>query len=133
MKTTAAMIEVMKEYEEGKQIEFSYDGRNWRLLKSIPIWSWDHTDYRIAKEKKYRPYKDTNEMIDDFCKRSGAKRSAMGEPFIWIKDEYKKYLITSISNLFCTIVDIEVSTRSMEDLFGYYTYLDDSPCGIEEN
>lgn len=132
MKTTAEMIEVMKAYEEGKQIEFSYDGRNWSLLKSIPIWAWDHTDYRIAEKNKYRPYKDTNEMIDDFCKRSKAKRSAMGEPFIWIKDEYKKYLITSISNLFCTIVDIEVSTRSMQDLFEYYTYLDGSPCGILE-
>lgn len=68
MKTTAEMIEVMKAYEAGKQIEtFDTIQKKWELI-DIPSWNWGYCNYRIAEEKKYRPYKDTDEMIDDFCK-----------------------------------------------------------------
>ena len=130
MKTTAEMIEVMKAYEEGKKIEY-YNSvcEDWTLLQGIPVWDWDYSDYRIAEEKKYRPYKDTNEMIDDFCKRSGTKRSEMGEPFIWVKNGDYKRLITAFDDYTCRISG---AFWNMVNLYENFTYLDGSPCGISE-
>lgn len=81
--------------------------------------------------KKFRPYKDTEEMLDDFCERFKVKRTDFGEPFIWIKN--KSY---GVKYLICAIVESYVLTLNdileMDDLFKKYTYKDGSPCGKEE-
>lgn len=100
MKTTKQMIEVMTAYDEGKKIKCfnkygvevcTYD----KSKGEEPAWDWLDYDYQIKEEPKYRPYVDTEEMINDFCERSGAKRSKMGEPFIWVKDGERRNLIIS--------------------------------------
>lgn len=129
MKTTKEMISVMTAYEEGKVIEFEDKfSDKWRQA-SFPSWDWARYDYRVKEEPKYRPYKDTEELINDFCERSGAKRSTMGEPFIWIRpkeNKISKHLITDIC-----IDGVYLSSYyiSLETLFKNYTYLDGSPCG----
>lgn len=128
-KTTAEKIEVMKAYEEGKKIECKYSSfSNWEewILPQEPAWDWAECDYRVKEGPKYRPYENTEEMIEDFCERSGAKRSKMGEPFIWVKDGESKTLIIALEK------DVVWTTNcrwTMEELFESYTYCDGSPCG----
>ena len=62
--TTQEKIEVMKAYEDGKTIQ-AYSGFEWKNIRN-PSWDWAHNDYRIKPEEKYRPYKDSDEMIADF-------------------------------------------------------------------
>ena len=94
------------------------------------------------KEKKFRPYKDTDEMIEDFKKRYNSyggwsgKNNPMYSPLIWIKPkgtEKNSYLITRFSEKKVTfILECSIYTMPLYALFEDYTYLDGSPCGIEE-
>lgn len=85
-----------------------------------------------AKEKKWRPYKDTDEMIEDYKKRFNVDCPDYVMPLIWIKHKEwpsSKYLITGFnkSTIIVTYIEKEFTT-----LFDDYTYLDGTPCGIEE-
>lgn len=137
MKTTKEKIEVMKAYEEGKVIECRSSGLGWKewILPQEPAWNWAECDYRVKEEPKYRPYESIEELINDFCERSYAKRSPMGEPYIWVKNKETgiKDLITGFDEKSVT-VRIGVSWYSENLIFEDYTYLDGSPCGkkIEE-
>ena len=72
--TTQEMIEVMKAYDKGKTIQWSSKAnKTWADCTDEPCWNWNWNDYRIKPESKYRPYRDTEEMIEDFKKRFNAK------------------------------------------------------------
>lgn len=135
MKTIKEMIEVMKAYEEGKTIEHkTKDGDKWFEVIA-PSWNWWSYDYRVKEEPKYIPYKDTEEMINDFCERFGVKRTNFGEPFIWVKNKNKdtrKYLIDKFDSNSVTLGSYTDFHR-LSELFDNFTYLDDSPCGKLEN
>ena len=130
-KTTAEMIEVMKAYEEGKKIEHkSKDGDKWFEV-SAPSWNWRDYDYRVKEEPKYRPYVDTEEMINDFCERFGVKRTNFGEPFIWIMHKTCKRLIISydVNSVYVQYCS-EIENITMQELLDNFTYLDGSICGV---
>ena len=83
---------------------------------------------KVKKEPKYRPYKDTAEMIADL-KEHGRNWSAMSMPLIWIKNgNDDKYLITEY---FDDSVGLFSCNETLTELFEDYTYLDGSPCGKE--
>lgn len=86
------------------------------------------------EEKKFRPYKDTDEMIEDFKKRFNVNVPPYAMPLIWIKTKGadKKYLIVRFASALTISLNVEVYTPTLEDLAEGYTYLDGSPCGIEE-
>lgn len=95
------------------------------------------------EEEKFRPYKDTDEMIEDFKKRYNAyggwsgKDNPMYNPMIWIKTkgaEKNKYLITRFHENTNVTMNFgqDVFTTSLPTLLDDYTYLDGSPCGIME-
>ena len=95
------------------------------------------------KEKKFHPYKDTDEMVEDFKRRYNSyggwngKNNPMYNPLVWVtaKDvEKNKYLITRFSDSGKVTMNFEASvyTTSLRILLEDYTYLDGSPCGIEE-
>lgn len=128
-KTTAEKIEVMKAYEEGKRIEI-YNGTVWRDT-AFPSFNWEFYDYRVKEEPKYRPYENTEEMINDFCERSGAKRSKMGEPSIWIRLKENKISKHLITDIYIDGVYLSSDYIPLENLFKNYTYLDGAPCGKE--
>lgn len=130
MKTTEEMVAVMQAFMEGKKIEWFDDLLcEWKDTIS-PAWDWLGTDYRVKPEVKYRPYKDTEEMLDDFCERFKAKRTGYEGPSIWIVSKCTgvKYLITAISEQYIWTMS---SDDSMTGLFTAYTYKDGSPCGKE--
>lgn len=85
-------------------------------------------------EKKFRPYKDVDEMVEDFKKRFNVNVPPYAMPLIWIKteDADKKYLIVRFASAMTICHNTEVYTPTFEDLAEAYTYLDGSPCGIEE-
>lgn len=88
-------------------------------------------------EKKSRPYKDTDEMIEDFKRRYNSyggwsgKNNPMYCPLIWIKRNYggDKHLVSCFGD---NCVYISSSAFAMEELIGQFTYLDGTPCGILE-
>lgn len=94
------------------------------------------------KEKKLRPYKDTDEMVKDFIKKYScysnleANENPMYFPAIWLESQItcNKYLVTRISNNNTVTLNYEESpfTISLKTLLNEYTYLNGSPCGIEE-
>ena len=86
------------------------------------------------EEEKYRPYKNTDEMIEDFKERAKSyevnpSKCPMFNSTIWVKDKKSssKYLISAFGE-----IDIYLSSideYSLELLFEDFTYLDGSPCG----
>lgn len=100
--------------------------------------------YLVEESKeKFRPYKDTDEMIEDFKKRYNSyggwsgKDNPMYNPMIWIKAkgaEKNKYLITRFhENTNVTMnFNQDVFTTGLPTLLDDYTYLDGTPCGIKE-
>ena len=85
-------------------------------------------------EKKFRPYSNPEEMIEDFKKRYNVKVPPYEMPLIWIKikDTDKKYLVVRFASTLTICHNDEVYTPTFENLVKGYTYLDGSPCGIEE-
>lgn len=85
-----------------------------------------------AKEKKWRPYKDTDEMIADYKKRFNVDGSDYELPLIWINHKEwpsSKYLITGFNEFTIIVSYVE---KELTTFFDKYTYLDGSPCGMEE-
>lgn len=86
---------------------------------------------KVEKEPRYRPYKDTEEMIADYKERfMVGKIPDFCMPLIWLTHKADmnpfRVLITSYEKQFVCFFDV---VRPMEELFNYYTYLDGSPCG----
>lgn len=93
------------------------------------------------QEKKFRPYSNPDEMIEDFKKRYNAyggwsgKDNPMYNPMIWIKSKTTgfRHLVTDYDDP-CNKSCIRIGPFSLElkELFDKYTYLDGTPCGIME-
>ncbi len=85
-------------------------------------------------EGKYRPYANTDEMIEDYLDRYNSFTGWRGNvnpmycPLIWIKDRTcnSKELIIRFNDS-CIITEVHQS--DLEDLFEDFTYLDGTPCG----
>lgn len=52
MKTTKEKIAIMQAFEDGREIERSYDGETDWILTKDPVWDWRIYDYRIKDESK---------------------------------------------------------------------------------
>lgn len=90
----------------------------------------------IEEEPQYRPYKDTEEMVEDFKKRfcSHTTIPQYSMPFIWIENRNVRYrfLVSTFGSDAVHVEGSEVySWLNMENLFRYMNYLDGSPVGKE--
>lgn len=83
------------------------------------------------KEKKFRPYKDTDEMIADFKKRFNTNVPPYGMPLVWVKRKDRNS-VAYVSVYTDSDLLVGSASRTLEQFFCYYTYLDGSPCGIKE-
>jgi hypothetical protein len=65
--TPTEMIEVIKAYEEGNEIEMSDKNKNdWELVK-VPLWNFAQLDYRVKpKEKIVYQYMYQNLMNNNY-------------------------------------------------------------------
>ena len=97
------------------------------------------------EEKKFRPYSNPEEMIEDFKRRYNAyggwsgKDNPMYNPLIWIKSKNTgfRHLVTDYgcgNGGPCNKSCIWIGSFSLvfKELFDKYTYLDGTPCGINE-
>lgn len=90
---------------------------------------------QYAERKKYRPFKDTDELIKVWCEHKcpahNHRERDMTMPLIWVrhKSTAKKDLIVAFNDtLFATVY----AEGNMYKLFELYEFLDGSPCGVEE-
>ena len=118
---------IMKAYAEGKNIEFrSHHDHNglWEVMLD-PAFNSDVSNYRIAKEPKYRPFKTVKECWDEMHKHPD---------FGWLvhKNTKSMYHVTVIYyDGIC--LDINENSLNYLDAFDYYEFLDGTPFGIKED
>jgi len=109
-------------------------------LKSQDLENKDFVyDYNNQHIKGYRPFKDCNELIEHYQKNY---KSAIGcdiyfpslyKPCIWVreKDTECDSLITEYAPYGVTLGG-EINRIGLQELLDNYTFLDGSPCGVEE-
>ena len=131
-----------KAYLEGKTVQIKdHIHNNWQDIKSENV-LWGETantgEYRIkleepkVGEKKYRPFKNVDELVqywDDHYGNSNSPKATM--PMIWVKSKQTgfKYSVFGFS-----VFDICVSGswESLNAFYDKYEFLDNTPCGVEE-
>ena len=118
---TKELLPIMKAYSEGKEIEYSYDGKTW-IKTCFPTWN-PNLIYRIKPEPKYRPFKSQEECWQEIQKH---------QPFGWVKEKVSVmlYLINGISDM--SIVIMEDITL-FEEAMNIYEFKDGTPFGIKED
>lgn len=73
-------------------------------------------------------------MIEHFCQHFNLILPEYSLPALWVKNNNAKYLITRVSkNTVSFVFEPMVYTTCLDTLFDEYTWLDGSPCGIEED
>lgn len=104
--------------------------------------SWACEKFNEASgEKKYRPFKDCDELIDYWYDKTGMRHpdgliygvSSLTMPLIWVRRKEgnsKGQLITEFSDSLW--VGMGKEAYNMTDLLVHFTFLDGSPCGVEE-
>lgn len=107
------LLDIIKAYSEGKEIEFLNSEGKWELLID-PCFDNKPSRYRIKSEPKYRPFESVEECWEEMQKH---------HPFGWlidIRDNYYNHI-----NRFGKSTDFY-------NLFKIYTFADGTPYGIQE-
>jgi len=127
--TIEQMIEVMQAYKEGKKIQCKPKAGNLWCDEVDPLWNFFVSDYRVKPDSKYRPYKDTEEMIADWKKRFNKTTATYSMPLIWVTNHKVNSVITDYAKY---AVMVSGTFQSLETLYEECIYLDGSPCGKKE-
>lgn len=124
--TIAEMKEILDALEQGKQIQwYDSDKDTWidfDINHGNPNFNFIHRIKPEEPKKRYRPFKDAEEFI----------KAAGGLGAIWLKDDNTNsaFLIIGYTN------DLLLINNSWLN-FGFalktYTFLDGTPCGVEED
>ena len=141
-KETKQLLPVIQAYAEGKTIQTKRNGDWYDMEDDDVSFCWLPEKYRIKPEETYRPYKDCDEMIADFKKRSNnvsLTPTISTLPTIWIRDKGTEdvFMITGFMNANCRYYNnAGVYAHDLffdfEELFNNFTYLDDTVCGVRE-
>ena len=85
---------------------------------------------KVGKKSSYRPYRDTDELIEDWRTRFNKIFATNSMPLIWVMSRMTslRTLVTGYNQYSVVFNGTRVDFR---DLFDNYTYLDGSPCGKE--
>lgn len=126
--TISEMKQILEAIEEGKNIQFTYDGINWndadRCFKPYAP-DFMHNKYRVTPEKKWRPYRNSFE----FLKGAGS----LGAIWVKAKGTEHLYMVTKIDGSDDkSAVHVDHLWLSYSILFERYTFADGTPCGVEE-
>ena len=124
MKTTKEMIEVMKAYERGEQIQLLNIDGVWVDI-DMPEWSWGLRDYRVKPKKSYVPFHTPEEFLTAYRKH--------GE-FIENKESGEKmnaYVDKNGIVILSTALNCTYTFESLRTLFGCYKFSDGTQCGKE--
>ena len=123
MKTTKEMIEVMQAYDRGEQIEFVYEGMEWRNA-SNPVWDWNHFDYRVKPKTKYIPFDTAEEFLTAQRKHSfSVNKIGSGRHYAYINGKCEVRLVNVITK--------KSFIFSLKELFLSCKFEDGTQCGKE--
>ena len=92
-------------------------------------------DASCPAPKHLRPFKDTDELIKVWCEKGGKwQKRELTMPHIWVqrKGMNTQELITGFDKECMEQVKIDGVWIDTQALFNKYTFLDGSPCGVEE-
>ena len=126
--------EVYKAWKDGAKVEARGILNRW-VIDPAPRWRED-VEYRVRQDKdayKYRAFKDCDELIAEYEKRfyQKARCGVHRLPLIWVRSkDGSRAVITTFCKEYVNIGVIP--SFSLEALFQNYTFLDGSPCGVEE-
>ena len=136
LKACEKFTEVIKAWEDGKQIQLKNGLNNWFNINK-PDWLLE-SEYRVkpdchCEEKTFRPFKDCDELVEFWSKNyQTGFRPANTKPLIWVRlkdDERERFIVAFGTNF----VEIGNKTKAvtLQHLFEQYEFLDDKPCGME--
>ena len=134
---TKQLLPILQAYAEGKTIQIQFGDGSWVDIENLDFCN-SPEEYRIKPESEYRPYKSCDELIADFVKRFRTTVPPYAMPLIWVKNKGNKnvLLVTGFDYDNRTCKKLGVYTNSswydFEELFNYFTYLDDTICGVKE-
>lgn len=121
-----------KEYF-GKVVDIKDIGTGFRFVTDNGLCFSLFYFIEVQEENKFCPFKNTDDMITEFCRRSGKllQFSTIDPPVIYFKNKIsgRSYIMSAFD---CHLVKICHETYDMIDLFNNFTFNDGSPCGIEE-
>ena len=86
----------------------------------------------LKPESNYRPYVNTDELVDEYLRMTGFVFSEYVKPLIWVRNK-KSGDAHAITGYFGGYVKVSDEVISVGALYVRFTYLDLSPCGIKED
>lgn len=126
--------QIIKAYGEGKDIQFQTADGTWvdnEDMDITPNWK-----YRIKPEEpKYRAFKSCDELIEkwnkDICPHIQPKNTM---PLIWVMDKVYSKGDTELITGYTKVGNVLINGTNfpLQSLFECYTFLDGTPCGVEE-
>ena len=132
--STEEKLKVMKAYTEGKSIQSkAVIGEHW-CDDTKPTWDWNHFEYRIKPESKYRPYKSQEELLTDFWVKNENEKIASIFGGLWLKDKETgvEYLVNALNGVGSLDIKLSETWFTYEQAFEKFVYLNDTPFGIKE-
>lgn len=126
------LLPIIQAFAEGKVIECRtkpsvlnkswQDMNEWTEMKEIEFCK--NIEYRIKPESKYRPFKDTEECLQEMQKH---------QPFGWIKNGGYWYNIISIGVGSVKIINTKgaIVTLLFSTLLSQYKFVDEALLGIK--
>lgn len=128
-------LEIIKAFADGKEIQWKAKNNDEWFTEESFGFDFKCNDYRIKPEDIYRPYKNTEEMVSDYCKKvypNMQKDFTMFMPCIWVLGKETK-VKRLISAFYHDKNEIEMCgfILSLDDIFAKYTYLDGTPIGVK--
>ena len=131
-KEAKAFYPILQAFAEGKVIETRTDPstlkrkdtpNDWTEMKEIEF--WNHTEYRIKPEPKYRSFKNAEECWHEMLKH---------KPFGWIKCADGYFNIVYVDDDYAGLADPDGSSILLASKNSYQdnTFADGTPFGIKE-
>lgn len=127
-------------WKQGKQIQTRWkdSSMDWKNVDS-PQWTLSEWEYRVKPEKKWRPFKDIQELKNVWYKRVIDRRPILFiEPVIWVRSKAHPVCTRMLTGFLdessgeAPVVAIDSVWNHLDDLFKQWEFLDGTPCGVEE-
>ena len=129
----AMLKDLVEQDREGGTIANILDRNAFRFMTNTgEIAAFAYLVERAAEN--WRPYKDVNELISAWQKKTGVTARPNTMPLIWVKynnTPYETAQIMAFDNKNEAICVID-TWYDLTELFDKFTYLDGTPCGIKE-
>lgn len=136
------LADVLTAYANGADLQYMAHNK-WVDMKDgdAIVFCVDHgREMRVKPETLIRPFKDYEELIAVWERKTGYMPPKDLMPIIWLKNKDDTIsMITDFKQiklegeLLCSCVTMDGDNYNMQELLESYTFLDGSPCGKEES